>query len=252
MNRPSERSLSTIPSASSTRVPPTSPRRQTPHHHPQGIFPRPEADPDDFSRRLKISTSTSPRTSPKHAAKLFNPDTDPISIRHSNKSETISETGNNYIHRNASSPTTRDVPARQLFDHRKDDPVRFSAVLPRPNGRPVYTQPSLADYLSASSTSSHANSASSSITLSSNTDDSSASSAVFDNQRKPAAEAGTNAFAVQLKRLYRTISALEDKVKQHDADDSVEESRVTLKGKQPENDDIEKEKWKKQIDNHKK
>jgi hypothetical protein len=49
-----------------------------------------------------------------------------------------------------------------------------------------------------------------------------------------------------------TISALEDKVKQHDADDSIEESRITLKGKPFKNDNIEKEKWKKQIDNHKK
>jgi hypothetical protein len=119
MNRPSERSLSTIRSASSTRVPPMSPHRPTPHHHPQGIFLRPAADPDDSSRRLKISTSTSPCTSPKHAAKLFNPDTDPISIRHTNKSETIFEAESNYIHRNASSPTSRHVPTRQLFDRPK-------------------------------------------------------------------------------------------------------------------------------------
>jgi hypothetical protein len=214
--------------------------------------PSPIDNADDFSHKFTISTSTSPHTSLKHAAKLFNPDTDPISICHSNKSEAISETGNNYIHSEASSPTTRDVPAHQLFNHRKDDPVCFATVLPHLNGRPIHTQPSLTDYLSASSTSSYTNSASSSITLSSNTDDSPASSAVFNNQRKPAAEAGTNAFTIQLKRLYHTISALEDKVKQHDADDSIEESRITLKGKPLENDDIEKEKWKKQIDNHKK
>jgi hypothetical protein len=176
--------------------------------HPNGCptQPSPIDNADDFSHKFTISTSTSLCTSPKHAAKLFNPDTDPISIHHSNKLETSSETGNNYIHSNASSPTTRNVPACQLFNHCKDHPVRFAAVLLRLNGRPIHTQPSLTDYLSASSTLSYANSASSSITLSSNTDDSPASSTVFDNQWKPAAEAGTNAFAVQLKRLYRTIS----------------------------------------------
>jgi hypothetical protein len=168
-----------------------------------------------------------------------------MSIHHTNKSETISKAANNYIHRNTSSPTSRDVPTSQLFDHHKDDPV-----LPGSNGRPRHMQLSLMDYLSASSTSSYANSASSSITLPSSTNDSSASSAVFNHQRKPVAECSTNAFTVQLKRLYRTISTLEDKVKQHDAD-SVEECRISLRGRQAEDKDFEEEKWKRQIDNHK-
>jgi hypothetical protein len=188
----------------------------------------------------------------KHATKLFNPDTDPISIHPTNKSETISKAASNYIHHNTSSPTSRDVPTCQLFDHCKDYPICFAVVLPCPNGHPEHTQPSLTNYLSASSTSSYANSASSSITLSSNTDDSSASSAVFDYQRKPVAESSTNTFAVKLKRLYHTISTLEDKVKQHDADDSVEESRILLRGRQAEDEDFEEQKWKRQIDNHKK
>ena len=172
-------------------------------------------------------------------------------MRHTHESESIPEpTSNSYAHRNTLSPVTRDAAARQLFDHRKDDPVRF-AVLARPHGRPAPTQSSM-DYVSASSTSSYTNSVSSSITLSSNTDDSPASSVVFDHQRKPTEESGTNTFAIQLKRLYRTISALEEKVKQHDTDEPVEESRIMLKGKQVENEDLEMEKWKKQIENHKK
>ena len=208
MNCPLECSMSTIPSVSATRVPPSSPRRQTPHHHPQVIFIRPKADPDDFSHKLKISTSTSPRTSPKHVSKLFNPDTDPTSIHHAHKSETVSEAASNsYIHCNASSPTTRDVPICQVFDHGKDDSVHFTAVVPRLNGRPVQVQPSLMDFVSPPSTlSDYAKStSSSSIILSLNTDDSSTSSAGVVHQRKPAAESGTNAFAVQLKRLYHTL-----------------------------------------------
>jgi protein SMG6 len=68
---------------------------------------------------------------------------------------------------------------------------------------------------------------SSAITLSSTTDGSSASSALFD--RRPNQEQASNSiFSVQLKKLY-----------------------VVLKGKEVENEDLEKEKWKKQISDHK-
>ena len=42
--------------------------------------PTPDADPEDFSHRLKISSSPSPRPSESTtmARKLFNPDTDPM------------------------------------------------------------------------------------------------------------------------------------------------------------------------------
>ena len=173
-------------------------------------------------------------------------------MRYSTEPESISDTASSsYVPRTCPKGGLRDAPSRQLFDHRKDDPVRF-AVLARPHGRPTPTPKSSADYLSASSTSSYANSvSSSSFTLSSNTDDSSASSALFEQQGRPNEESGTNIFAVQLKRLYRTISTLEDKVKQEDAEDTAEEGRILLKGKEVDENDLEKEKWKKQIENHK-
>jgi hypothetical protein len=149
----------------------------------------------------------------------------------------------------------REAPAhqRQLFDHRKDDPVRFS-VLARPsstNGsRPVPTSKSSADYVSASSTSSYAHSQASTFTLSSNTDGSSASSAVFD---RPNEEHGNNAFAVQLKRLYRDISALETKILKEDAEESVDDTRVVVqgRGKGVTHEDAKVQKWNKLIGDHK-
>lgn len=181
-------------------------------------------------------------------------------------------TSSSYVPRPSHSPSARDRESqpRQLFDHRKDDPVRFS-VLARPP-RPLPTPKSSGDYVSASSTSSYANSvASSAFTLSSTTDGSSTSSALFD---RPGAggggrgeEGGINVFSVQLKKLYRAITNLETRIKTEDADDrdgddggsatgGRGEARVTLKGKQPDSsivtvEDIEREKWKNQIVNHK-
>lgn len=57
-----------------------------------------------------------------------------------------------------------------------------------------------------------------------------------------------------MKRLYRKISNLETKVKQEDSIDDTDDvmsSRVVLKGKEVESDELEKEKWKKQMSNHK-
>lgn len=169
------------------------------------------------------------------------------------------DTGSSYAPRGATSHTHRDDrsnAARQLFDHRKDDPVRFS-VLARPQpGRPTPTSKSSGDHVSASSTSSYAASISSStFTLSSTTDGSSASSALFDGRPGQGNEdSGNNVFSVQLKKLYRNISSLENKIKQEDSmeeTDDLQTSRVLLKGKEVENEDLEKEKWKKQIEDHK-
>lgn len=253
------------------RHPPSSPRR---HASPQVIVSRTthEADHEDFSRRLNISSSPSPRPSPvahKQGAssKLFNPNTDPIPMRRTAEPEVMSDaTGSSYVvvPRGGPSSTSanhreeRGNAARQLFDHRKDDPVRFS-VLARPpgsgSGRPAPASKSSADYVSASSTSSYAASISSStFTLSSTTDGSSTSSALFEGRPNQGAEdAGNNVFSIQLKKLYRAITNLETKIKQEYSDDADEgmHSRVVLKGKEVENDDLEKEKWKKQIYDHK-
>ncbi|KAF8061488.1 hypothetical protein FPV67DRAFT_1703906 [Lyophyllum atratum] len=235
----------------------------------------PEADHDDFSRRLKISSSPAPQSKP--STKLFNPQGDVMPLRRTTEPEAMSDaTSSSYLPRPHASPNAtsrerdRDGPARQLFDHRKDDPVRFSVLARPPRDRPTPMARSSADF-SASSTSSYANSVSSAFTLSSTTDGSSASSALFDRPGGSGGrgdDGGNNVFSVQLKKLYRAITNLETKVKIEDSDDrdgedagSVQggrgEPRVTLKGKQPENtapttdEDIEREKWKIQITNHK-
>ena len=255
---PKAAALTSIP----PRQSPTSPRR---HASPHVVVSRPtqDADHEDFSRRLKISSSPSPRPSQSinshKTRKLFNPDTDPIPMRRTADPESVSES----ISTPRAPPSSsnhrdeRGNAARQLFDHRKDDPVRFS-VMARPQvsvpGRPSPTPKSSGDYVSASSTSSYAASISSSaFTLSSTTDGSSTSSALFDG-RQNQEQAGNSIFSVQLKKLYREITNLETKVKQEDSTDDTDDvmsSRVVLKVKEVENEDLEKEKWKKQISDHK-
>ena len=247
----------------SPRQSPSSPRRQ---QYVVVSRPTPDADPEDFSRRLKISSSPSPSPRPSQSAKarkLFNPDTDPIPMRRTDPEPISGPTSTQQASRlppPSSSTNHRDErgsTARHLFDHRKDDPVRFS-VMARPQllapGRPSPTPKSSRNHVSASSNSSYAASISSSaFTLSSTTDESSTSSSLFDG-RPNQDRAENSIFAHQLKRLYREISNLEAKVKQEDSMDDTDDvmsSRVVLKGKEVENDDLEKEKWKKQMSDHK-
>jgi protein SMG6 len=228
--------------------------------------PTPDADPEDFSRRLRISSS--PSLSPKpsqstKARKLFNPDTDPIPMRRTDPEPISGSTSIQQASRPpppSSSTNHRDErgnTARHLFDHRKDNPVRFS-VMARPQllapGRPSPTPKPLRDHVSASSNLSYAASISSSaFTLSSTTDETSTSSSLFDG-RPNQDRAENSIFAHQLKRLYREISNLEAKVKQEDSMDDTDDvmsSRVVLKDKEVESDDLEKENWKKQMSDHK-
>ncbi|KAJ7752078.1 hypothetical protein B0H16DRAFT_1887390 [Mycena metata] len=232
------------------------------HAHPQLVVSGPhadsDADADDFSRRLKISSSPTrhPAKQTVQPTRLFNPDRDPIPMRRTAEPDTMSDAASSsYVSRGAaqaSPPQVRDASGRQLFDHRKDDPVRF--VL---RGKPPPTPKSSGEYVSASSTSSYANSmASSNFTLSSTTDGSSASSALFDRKSHPNGDdRGTNVFAIQLKKLYRAITDLETKVKLEDSDEAEDSGRVLLKAKDGQEDeaerDKEREKWKRQIEDHK-
>lgn len=242
---------------------PNSPRR---HASPQVIVTRQaqEADHEEFSRKLHISSS---RPSPRQAHaqankqggayKLYNPDTDRIPTRRIPEPEAHSDTtGSSHV----PAPRQREDRgggSRQLFDYRKDDPVRFS-VLARPqttstpSSRATPTVKPSGDYISASSTSSNNASQTSSVfTLSSTTDGSSASSNLFDGRPKEE-DSGNNIFGKQLKRLYRNITELESRIQQEDANDDEEMGRgVLLKGKEPMAADAEKEKWKKQIADHK-
>lgn len=131
--------------------------------------------------------------------------------------------------------------------------MRFS-VLARPSGgKSAVSKPS-GDLVSASSTSSYAPSmTSSSFTLSSGTtDNSSASSALFEG-RPPREDPGNNAFAIQLKKLYRTISTLESKILNEDSDENVDEGRVLLQGhgREVTEEELEQQKWLRVIADHK-
>jgi hypothetical protein len=185
-----------------------------------------------------------------HQAKLFNPDTDPIPMRRTAEPEASSESAaSSYPSRTpADSPRhNRDESQRrQLFDPKKHDPVSFSAAQAR---KPA--PKSSGDY--ASSVSSYAPSVvSSSFTLSSvTTDGSSAPSSLFDHKHKPRDESKTNAFSNQLKKLYRDISHLETKLLA-DSGEPQDESRIVIKGGPSAGaDEMEKVRWKKAIEDHK-
>ncbi|KAJ3500988.1 hypothetical protein NLJ89_g9546 [Agrocybe chaxingu] len=177
------------------------------------------------------------------SSKFFNPDTDPNPLRRTLEPEVMSDhTSSSYV----------DLPLPA---------IERRGVTPHPqvgHGRPTPTPKASADHVSASSTSSYAASISSStFTLSSTTDGSSASSALFEgrpNQGQGTEDSGNNVFSIQLKKLYRAISNLETKIKQEDSMDEAEDgmnSRVMLKGKEVESDELERERWRKQISDHK-
>ncbi|RDX48390.1 hypothetical protein OH76DRAFT_671253 [Lentinus brumalis] len=254
--RPSQPSTSS-PRPSTAR--PSSPRRL---HAPPILNPnivvseaspsQVEADPDEFSRRLKISPN-SPRTAHARPAangspgKLYNPNTDPIRRPViTSEPDTMSEGASSSqspramqprILQPAHPPRGGTESHRQLFDPRKHDAVLFSSqnrhhggtgslVNSPSNGRPTPTPKSSGDWVSASSTSSasYAHSTiSSSFTLSSATDSSSASSALFDSsnpagRRSEDSASSANAFSRKLKEVYRTISSLETRLLGSDRD----------------------------------
>lgn len=149
-----------------------------------------------------------------------------------------------------------------LYDPHKHNPMTFNNVHGRPtpsqalpfNGRQPPTPKSSGEYVSASSTSSYARSiTSSNFTLSSTTDGSSASSALFEQQKS--GESGTSAFAAQLKKLYRSMCTLEAALSKDDSKDTQDEARITLKRPNDAIDNdaekAEKERWAKFRADHK-
>ncbi|KXN82534.1 Telomerase-binding protein EST1A [Leucoagaricus sp. SymC.cos] len=250
------------PSATPARA--AVPQIQRRHPSPQVIVSKPtgEADHESFSR-LRITSSPTPR--PAHSkAKLYNPDTDPISPRRTAEPESMNDAESANIPRNVHHGRgDGSSAARQLFDHRRHDPVHFH-VLSRNNNnsssshttssvRPPPASKASGDYISAGSTSSYAASISgSSFTLS--TDGSSTSSALFDNRPGHAAtdDSTTTAFSQQLKLIYRRITTLESKIQQEESEDQDEmDTRLMLRGKEISREDLEKEKWMKKVDDHK-
>ena len=188
-------------------------------------------------------------------------------------------------------PPAETIPSRQLFDHRKD-PVRLSvSTRPRPASRLQAQTTSVLsgttrpvpknlpnDYVSSSTSASSyvASISSSAFTLSSTTDGSSASSALFEGRGQGTGtdDSGNSFFSIRLKKLYRALSNLETKIKQEEGS-SVEEGEVGMsgivalvgrekekgsiikeKGKErtvssAEPGEVEKERWRKIINDHK-
>ncbi|KAJ3717157.1 hypothetical protein C8R42DRAFT_744289 [Lentinula raphanica] len=228
-----------------------------------------DAPADEFSRKLHISSSSSPSrvmpTGPRQnqGSKLYNPDRDPIpTMRRTAEPEAMSDADSSYAPRYTRSPSVtresqRDMPARQLFDFRKDDPMRFAAhVRPQEKTRVVPTPKSSGDYICAAS------SVSSELTLSSTTtsttDASSAPSTIFDQSRHNAQseDSATNVFSNQLKRLYRNITSLESKIRDEDVeleDDGRFSNRILRNGKEQSQEEgaAEMQKWSKRIEDHK-
>lgn len=75
---------------------------------------------------------------------------------------------------------------------------------------------------------------------------------MFENHRPSGDESGKNAFAIQLKKPYRSIEE-ETKILREDVEESVEDRHVFLKakGKEPAEPKTEAQKWKTVIANHK-
>ncbi|KAL5511564.1 hypothetical protein ACEPAH_4781 [Sanghuangporus vaninii] len=236
---------------------PGSPTRRPQPPAPQVVVSRSDMqDASDELQRRRRQAAPSPRAHhAKTQPKLFNPDTDPIPMRRTAEPEVISDTASSaYAPRNTLASPERNAHHGRLFDYRKDDPVRFHVLRATPvNGnKPTPTPKSSGEYVSASSTSSYAHSiTSSSFTLNSTTDGSSASSALFDEQ--PREHASSSAFAQQLKKLYRGISNLESRLLREDVKET-EEGRVTLKRPNEamiDPEEAEREKWRKFVADHK-
>lgn len=269
---PSQVDAQPQPSGSRERLPaarpvagPSSPRRQAPPTSPRVVVSPADSLPaEEFSRRLRLTEGgaarpTRPAPPTDASRKLYNPHAD---ARRTAEPEAMSDAASSaYVSRGSGSGTPaaaqRDAPSghRQLFDHRKDDPVRFS-VLARPGGpggRPTPTPKSSVDY-SASSVSSYAPSfASSSFTLSSTTDGGSSAGSNLEGGGPREDPGSANAFSAQLKRLYRAITALEAKIIHEDALENTEDVRVVLRGARdaPANEEAERERWAKTTGDHK-
>ena len=217
------------PSAPPTRA--AVPQTHRRHAYPQVVVSGPpgEADHESFSR-LKITSKP----------KLFNPDTDPIPLRRTAEPDSMSEAETTNLSRSLRNHAINS--ARQLFDHRRDDPVHFKTPHRTPGPTSSHathtekltpTPKSSGDYISAGSASSYAASISSS-NFSLSTDGSSQSSALFDRPGRAATDDSTaSAFSQQLKFIYRHITSLESKIQQEESEDQDEmDSRVVLKGRE--------------------
>ncbi|VDC05366.1 unnamed protein product [Peniophora sp. CBMAI 1063] len=235
----------------STATPPTTTAAATASPPRKGALPQVVVSAEDeFSRRLNITSSNSPPSRPSRQAasaagkSLFNPHSD-VPMRRTAEPDAISDSTNGSNKAAAAAPQS----GRQLFDPRRDDPVRFGA-----QRKPPPTPKSSGDYISSASSYYAPSVASSSFTLnSSTTDGSSDPSSIFDSGRPELPSKPSNAFTVQLKKLYRDITNVENKIKSEDADgEMMDESRVLPKPQATQADEsAESAKWQRAIQDHK-
>jgi len=216
----------------------------SPNSSPQMLHAQPaqSASPAILSR---------PKPSPQQ--KLFNPDLDPIPMRPRQHDTRPSDAV--YIQE-----PTEHLPAYasrgprgHLFDPRKDDPLRFTALTraSQTTTAPSSQQSSVVDPSSMSSYTS-----STAWTLNSKTTASSSSSAP--PNRHPPRDGETGVFMNTLKTIYREISDAEKKltafdVIRPDADDAPPVLITMLKPGEstPSASDAESDRWKAVVDRHK-
>lgn len=187
-----------------------------------------EANPEDISRSLRISSSHHTRLPRTHKyPRQSDTDSNSITMPRTVEPEVILEAT---IHYHAP-PWEASKPPPQ----------------PRLHGRPMPRPKASWDNVSSSSASSYAAStSSSSFTLSSDsTGSSSAPSALFDGQSKPSSHTSSSTFSSQLKALYRTIKELEARIKGDVPADAGQGSMGATV------EEFERESWRTRIADHK-
>ncbi|KAG8865920.1 hypothetical protein FRC20_009286 [Serendipita sp. 405] len=164
------------------------------------------SDQNGADRAIRRPQETSPRrssASSQHqqmrSRNLFNPESDPIPvIRPRQPQEPVSP---------QSQHAQPQPPQRQLFDPRRDDPMRFAVLNNQAQQR--QTSSSVQSSMDHSSISSYA---SSTWTLTSSTGTSQSSAP----PEQPQDRDGTSKFVTMLKKVYREITEIEKKIKEWD------------------------------------
>ncbi|KAG9010468.1 hypothetical protein FRB94_010431 [Tulasnella sp. JGI-2019a] len=220
--------------------------------------------PNDFDRRLPADAS------PRPQGRLYNPNSDsPLPHQqhrqmHHRQSDAMSDTSSSAEHvrrpqithhhyptdklqysSHGSAAPPPPPPARQLFDPRKDDPMRFS-LLTRNPAKP--SGPPSGGYLSASATSmSDAQSLGSNFSLTSGTTSSSISGPYSPANGRDLG--GSRLWLDQVKRMYRDIAKAESKIlAEGDVVEEEPDSRNPVFAPQPTESD---EKWGNLVKEHK-
>ena len=200
-----------------------------------------DPDPHEFSRRLKIPVSAHP--SPLPHQKLYNPNADTIPMPHQDSDPLVEHPQSDLsLQPPILSHTQQHSPQRQLLDHRRDDPVRFSNAtqITKP---PMPSPRSSVNYVSASS-GMRSRPCPPILPMVLPLD-----SALFVG--KPRSETAGTLLSAQLKRLYREISLLESKLSRENGEESIDEYKVLLKEKEKKDDDTERDRWKRVLNDHK-